>query len=109
VFTQSLSSSALAAPAAGEKSSAAPLDQDDFNVTPEANDAAGALASALRKLADEIEKCPGATSTAAQAMGLSFMRDRLPPHPDQLPPSGKPPTLQSLVCCRMEVSNSSTA
>ena len=54
-------------------------------------------------MADVIEEHPQATNTAAQAQGLAFMRDRLPPHPDQLPESGKAPTINSLVCCRKEV------
>lgn len=105
VYSQSLSANALVANKDKEKATAASEDQELIHATPASKDAAGTLAGALRKMADEIEQHPQTTSTAAQAMGLSFMRNRLPPHPDQLPASGKAPTIQSLVCCRKEVCN----
>lgn len=103
VFSQSLSSTALLASKEAEKEAETTEPQQPVNVSAAATDAAGTLASALRKMADQIEKSPQATNTAAQAKGLEFMRGRLPPHPDQLPPSGDAPTLQSIVCCRKEV------
>lgn len=82
----------------------APDTKDVVGATPAAaKDVAKTLASALREMAQEIEENPQTTCTASQAMGLAFMKNRLPPHPDQLPPSGKEPTLHSLVCCRKEV------
>ncbi|KAL4438516.1 hypothetical protein ABPG77_000164 [Micractinium sp. CCAP 211/92] len=67
---------------------------------------AAQVAAACRALADCLEGRKGGAglgprllTTAADAMAEDFMRHRLPPHPEQLPPPGPPPTLADAVQC----------
>ncbi|KAL4853814.1 Ribosomal oxygenase 2 [Chlorella vulgaris] len=63
---------------------------------------AAQLAAACRSLADCLEGDelgPQLLSTAGDAMAEDFMENRLPPHPDQLPPLGPAPALGDSVQC----------
>lgn len=60
------------------------------------------LAAACRSMAaclEDAELGPRLMLTAGDAMAEDFMRNRLPPHPEQLPPLGPAPTLADSVQC----------
>lgn len=66
-------------------------------------DAIQGLAGALRAIADKLEGSQGAgmLTAAVHSSAIDFLMNRLPPHPKQLAPKGRAPTLDDKVWCRV--------
>lgn len=61
------------------------------------------LLQALRAIADKLEGAQGAgmLTAAVHSSAIDFLMNRLPPHPKQLAPKGRAPTLDDKVWCRV--------
>ena len=77
---------------------------DEAAVVPQATaDVAKTLAQRLREAADTVEACGTVVTSVAGSLARDFMRSRLPPPREQLPPQGPVPTLKSHICSRAQV------
>lgn len=58
---------------------------------------------ALRAIADKLEGPQGAgmMTAAVHSSAIDFLMNRLPPHPKQLAPKGRAPTLDDKIWCRV--------